>query len=110
MNYTVSPSLTGNFSIPASTTGANYYNVYQIDTSTYSSPVTVSLPAISSIDNSGARSFYIADIGGNASNYNIIVGVTGGNSIAGTTGGYTINVNYSSVYILSNKDSKWLVI
>ena len=112
LNYTVSPSLTGNFSIPASTTEANYYNVYQIDTATYSLPVTISLPEISSIDNSGARSFYIADIGGNASNYNIIVGVTGSNTIVGTTG-YAININYSSVYILSNKGitgGKWLVL
>ena len=99
--------MTGNFSIPSLTSGANYFNIYQIDTG-YTG-VNISLPQISTIDNGNTRSFYIADIGGNASNNNIYIGTTGSNTIAGSTG-YVININYSSVYILSNKDTKWLVL
>jgi hypothetical protein len=99
--------MTGNFSIPSLTSGANYYNIYQIDTG-YTG-VNISLPEISSLDNGGARSFYIADIGGYAQTNNIIIGSTGSDTIVGQTG-YTININYSSSYILSNKGNKWLVL
>jgi hypothetical protein len=99
--------MTGNFSIPSSTGGANYYDIYQIDTG-YTG-VNISLPQISDLDNGGARSFYIADIGGYAEINNIIIGSTGSDTIVGKTG-YIMNINYSSSHILSNKGNKWLVL
>ena len=53
----------GNFSIPTLTSETNYYNIYQIDTRSASCHVNISLPQISDLDNAGARSFYISDIG-----------------------------------------------
>ena len=107
INYLVSPGMTGNFSIPNLTSDSNYYNIYQIDTNY--NIVNILLPEISTIDNGKARSFYVADIGGNANINNINIETTGSNTIAGSTG-FIININYSSVNILSNKDTKWLVL
>jgi len=84
------------------------FQVYklQIDTSTTS--ITITLPTISLLTNNSG-SFYIVDVGGNLSNNNAIINISGTNTIVGTTS-YVMNINYESVYILSNKNNKWLVL
>lgn len=110
-NYTITQitSVTGGtgFYIPASTTDPNYYNVYQVDTT--SGHLTINLPSISSLDNGRLRMHYIVDSAGKLSNNNLIIGATGGNTIGGETSA-TIVVDYSSVQIMSNTIDKWLII
>jgi hypothetical protein len=109
-NYTIT-TLTGgtgiSFNIPSSTSSPNYYNVYQVDTT--NGPLTINLPLIASLDNSGLRVHYIVDSAGQLSNNNLIIGATGGNTIGGQSSA-TIVVDYSSVQIMSNKIDKWLII
>ena len=113
-NYTITTitSITGGtgFNIPASTSDPNYYNVYQVDTT--NGPLTINLPLISSLDNNNKRVHYIVDSVGQLSNNNLIIntsGPTGTNTIGGQSSA-TIVVDYSSVQIMSNTDSKWLII
>ena len=110
-NYTITQitsSIGGSsFNIPASTSSPDYYNVYQVDTT--NGPLTINLPQISSLDNSGKRVHYIVDNTGQLSNNNLIIGATGGNTIGGQTSA-TIVVDYSSLQIMSNTVDKWLII
>jgi hypothetical protein len=111
INYTITQltsAISGSlFSIPASTTDANYYNVYQVNTTL--GPLTIQLPLISSLDNSGQRIHYIVDNIGQLSNHNLIIIPTSPNTIGGQSS-LTIVVNYSSVQLMSNKNNQWLII
>ena len=95
------------FNIPSLTSNANYYNIYQVDTT--NGPLTLNLPSISSLDNNKKRIHYIVDSAGQLSNNNLIIVATGGNTIGGQTSA-TIVVDYSSVQIVSNTADKWLII
>jgi hypothetical protein len=97
--YTLSPTITTNTTInPASD-----YNVYQIDTT--SNIITITLPSTSGL----SRIYIFSDIGGNLINNNIILQTDGSDTIAGQSS-FTANINYSSIQIISNTISKWLVI
>lgn len=110
-NYTITQitSIVGGtaFNIPSSTTHPNYYNVYQVDTT--SGPLTINLPSISALDNNGKRIHCIVDSVGQLSNNNLIIAPTGSNTIGGESSA-TIVVDYSSVQIMSNTSDKWLII
>jgi hypothetical protein len=110
-NYTITQltSVIGGttFNIPSLTTDPNYYNVYQVDTT--SGPITINLPLISSLDNSQKRIHNIVDSAGQLSNNNLIIGTTGGDTIGGESSA-TISIDYSSVQIMSNTTDKWLII
>ncbi len=110
-SYTVSPTKSSNFSIPSLTSDPNYYNIYQVDTSTNS--ITITLPQISSIDNSNKRIIYISDVGGNLINNNLII-QSSGSDLINNTSSLTAVINYSSIQLVSNygttTPSRWLVI
>jgi hypothetical protein len=110
-NYTIT-TLTGgtgiSFIIPASTSSPDYYNVYQVDTT--SGPLTINLPLISNlVDSGGLRVHYIVDSAGQLSNNNLIITPTPSDTIGGQPSA-TIVVDYSSVQIMSNTNDKWLII
>ena len=107
-NYTIT-QLVGatTFSVPATTTDVNYFNIYQVDTT--AGPLTINLPLISSLDNSGKRIHYIVDSAGELSNNNLIIIPTPSDTISGQSSA-TISVDYSSVQIMSNTVDKWLII
>jgi len=110
-NYTIttitSPLGGTTFNIPSLISDANYYNVYQIDTT--NGPLTINLPLISSLDNSGRRIHYIVDSVGQLSNNNLIITATPSDTIGGQSSA-TIVVDYSSVQLMSNTSDKWLII
>ncbi len=110
-SYTVSPTKSSNFSIPSLTSDINYYNIYQVDTSTNS--ITITLPQISSIDNNNKRIIYISDIGGNLINNNLII-QTSGSDLINNTSSLTAVINYSNIQLVSNygttTPSRWLII
>ncbi len=109
LSYTVSPIQYASFSIPTLTTDPNYYNIYQIDTS--SAGIVITLPAISSLDYSGKREIYICDVGGNLGVNSLIVQTSGGDLIANSSS-VVLVVNYSSIHLVSNYGnsvpSRWL--
>jgi hypothetical protein len=110
-NYTITTIISSigvtTFNIPSLTSNANYYNIYQVDTT--NGPLTINLPSISTLDNDKKRIHYIVDSAGQLSNNNLIIGATGGNTIGGQTSA-TIVVDYSSIQLVSNTDNKWLII
>jgi hypothetical protein len=53
--------------------------------------------------------YIFSDIGGNLINNNLILQTNGTDTIAGQSS-FTANINYSSIQIISNIISKWLVI
>lgn len=95
------------FNIPALSSDPNYYNVYQVDTT--NAPITIILPLISSLDNSGLRIHYIVDNTGELSNNNLIIIPTPSDTIGGQSSAVLV-VNYSSVQLMSNTNNKWLII
>ena len=97
--YSLSPIITANTTInPASD-----YNVYQINTT--SNAITITLPSTSGL----SRIYIFSDVGGNLINNNLILQTDGSDTIAGQSS-FTSNINYSSIQIISNTISKWLVI
>ncbi len=110
-SYTVSPTKTSNFSIPSLTSDPNYYNIYQVDTSTNS--IIITLPQISSIDNSNKRIIYICDVGGNLMNNSLII-QSSGSDLINNASSLNALINYSSIQFVSNygttTPSRWLVI
>lgn len=105
-NYTVTLK-TSNFSVPALTTDPSYYNIYQINTSGGS--INITLPSIASLDNGGCRLHYIVDVGGHLEEHPLTINTTGGDVIGGETS-MLIQVNYSSMQLMSNKSNTWLVV
>ncbi len=110
-SYTVSPIKTSDFSIPNLTSDPNYYNIYQIDTA--SNTITITLPQISTIDNSNKRDIYVVDIGGNLNANNLII-QTSGSDLVNNTNTILIVVNYSNIHLVSNygttSPSRWLIL
>lgn len=105
-SYTVSPVLTS----PTYTnlyTQVGVYDVYQIDTS--SNSINITLPLISS----SKRSHIFADIGGKLILNNLTLSTQSPDTIANDTS-LLLNINYSSVQLISNANvggsSKWLII
>lgn len=111
LSYTVSPLKTSSFTIPTLTTDPNYYNVYQIDTS--SNPITITLPQISTIDNGGKREHIITDVTGNLGSNNLTIQTSGGDLVNGSTSVLLV-INYTSIQILSNygttSPSRWIIL
>lgn len=111
LSYTVSPTKTSSFTIPNLTSDPNYYNIYQIDTS--SGIITITLPQISTFDNSNKRIVQICDVGGNLNLNNLIIQTSGSDTINNDTSA-TFVVNYSSIQLVSNygttTPSKWLLL
>jgi hypothetical protein len=95
-SYTVSPIQTSSFSIPSTSVSANYYDIYQIDSSL--GPITITLPAINTLIK---REIYICDVGGSLGVNNVVIQTTGSDLIANTSS-MTLVVNYSSVHLISN--------
>ena len=60
-------------------------------------------------DTNKARIYYISDISGTSSNNNLILNTSGSDTILGDTQ-YLININYTSLIIVSNKIDKWILI
>ncbi len=111
LSYTVSPTKTSNFSIPSLTSDPNYYNIYQIDTT--SNSITVTLPEISTLDNSNKRDVYIVDIIGNLNENNLIIQSSGTDLINNTTS-VIVLVNFSNIHLVSNYGTtvpaRWLIL
>ncbi len=111
LSYTVSPTKTSNFSIPSLTSDPNYYNIYQIDTT--SNSITVTLPEISTLDNSNKRDVYIVDIIGNLNENNLIIQTSGSDLINNTTSVIVV-VNFSNIHLVSNYGTtvpaRWLIL
>ncbi len=111
LSYTVSPTKTSNFSIPSLTSDPNYYNIYQIDTT--SNSITVILPEISTLDNSNKRDVYIVDIIGNLNENNLIIQTSGSDLINNTTSVIVV-VNFSNIHLVSNYGTtvpaRWLIL
>jgi hypothetical protein len=111
LSYTVSPTKTSSFTIPNLTSDSNYYNIYQIDSS--SGVITITLPQINTIDNSNKRIVQICDVGGNLNLNNLIIQTSGSDTINNETS-VTFVVNYSSIQLVSNygttSPSKWLLL
>lgn len=105
-SYTVTLR-TSNFAIPSLTTDPTYFNVYQVDTT--SGPITVTLPAISTLDNGGSRLHYIVDVGGKLEEHPLLIQTSGGDTVGGESS-MSVEVNYSSAQLMSNKSSTWLVV
>ncbi len=110
-SYTVSQIQTSNFSIPNVTSDPNYYNIYQIDTSTNS--IIVTLPQINTIDNSNKRDIYICDIGGNLGINNLII-QTSGSDLINNSSTIILIIDYSNIRLVSNYNttspSRWLLL
>ena len=110
-NYTLTQitSIIGgtSYNIPSLTTDSDYYNIYLVDTT--NGPLTINLPLISSLDNSGKRIHNIIDSAGQFSNNNLIILPTPSDTICGQSSA-TIVVDYSSVQIMSNTTDMWLII
>lgn len=103
---------TADFTIPS--TLATTFNVYQINTTT--GPITVTLPAISSLDANKKRQIDIVDVGGALSTNPLTVNTVGTDTIAGDTS-VQVSVDYTSLHLLSNADvapapptGKWLIV
>ena len=105
-SYTVTLK-TANFAIPALTTSPDYFNVYQVDTS--AGAITVTLPAIGTLDNSGCRQHFIVDVGGKLDASPLLIQTSGGDTIGGESS-MSVEVNFSAVQLMSNKTSTWLVV
>lgn len=109
-SYTLSYNITS-FSIPSSITSPNFYDIYQVNTSTQS--ITVTLPQIYLMDNSYRRIHYITDVGGKLSDYPLIIQTTGSDTICGDNE-IIIDRNYSSITLISNAltttPSSWLIV
>ena len=105
-SYTVSPVLTSS-TYTNLYTQVGVYDVYQLDTS--SNSVNITLPFISS----SKRSHIFADIGGKLISNNLTLSTQSPDTIANDTS-LLLNINYSSVQIISNANvggsSKWLII
>jgi hypothetical protein len=95
----LSPTITADTTINS----ASDYNVYQIDTT--SNQITITLPSTSGL----SRIYIFSDIGGNLINNNLTFQTNGSDTIAGDSS-FLMNINYSSIQIISNTISKWLVI
>jgi hypothetical protein len=61
------------------------------------------------MDNDNKRIINIVDVGGDASGNNIIIVASEPNTINGLTI-FTLNINYSSVQLVSNTDNKWMIV
>lgn len=110
-NYTVTYK-TADFTIPAAL--LTTYNVYQVDTRNNS--ITITLPAISTLDANKKRDITIVDVGGALTLYPFTIVTTGTDTIAGDTSVQVV-VDYSSIHVLSNADvapgpltGKWLIV
>lgn len=105
-SYTVSPVLTS-ATYTNLYTQVGVYDVYQINTS--SNAINITLPLISS----SKRSHIFADVGGNLISNNLTLSTQSPDTIANDTS-LLLNINYSSVQIISNANvggsSKWLII
>jgi hypothetical protein len=105
-SYTVSPVLTSS-TYTNLYTQVGVYDVYQLDTS--SNSINITLPLISS----SKRSHIFADIGGKLISNNLTLYTQSPDTIANDTS-LLLNINYSSVQIISNANvggsSKWLII
>lgn len=105
-NYTISNILTNNqYELY---TNINEYDIYQLDTSDNS--ITIILPEITSLINN-KRKFVFADVGGNLNTNNIIIQTPNGsqNKIANNNS-ITMNINYSSITLISNTINNWIII
>lgn len=109
LDYSVSYN-TVSFAIPTSL--ATTFDVYQIDTS--SAPLTITLPAISSLDDNKKRNIYIVDVGGALTQNPLTVVTSGTDTISGDTA-VEVVVNYTGLHLVSNANvapgaaGKWLI-
>ena len=108
-SYTVTTLTSANspFTIPALTISAGYYNIYQVDTT--AGPITINLPTIAALDNSGQRTHFIVDVGGALTVNPLTVNATGGDVVADSTS-VSLEVDYSSLQLSSNLVNRWLII
>jgi len=77
--------------------------VVGVDTSG-GSEVTITLPAASA----GVQTYTIADVGGSAGTYNIVIAADGTDTIGGASS-FTINAAYNSIIIYSDGTDAWLL-
>jgi len=66
---------------------------------------TITLPEISSV---GQKRYFITDVGGHASDVNIIVTPSGSDTIVGENS-FTINSDYSSISMYNDESSNWIL-
>jgi len=81
-------------------------DIYQVNTT--SNSITITLPDISTLTNN-KRTHIFADVGGNLNNNALIIETSGSDLIAGTTS-ITLNIDYSSVTLISNTNGIWIII
>jgi hypothetical protein len=99
------------FAIPAEY--ASTFNVYQVNTS--AAPITVTLPAIATLDAQKKREIKIVDVGGNLHANPLTIVASGTDTIAGDTS-VLVQLDYSGIHLVSNADvapaaptGKWLI-
>lgn len=108
-SYTITLLTAANspFTVPSLTTSPNFYNVYQLDTT--AGPITIQLPQISTLDNAQKRLHYFVDVGGALTVNTVTFLTAGGDTIANETS-MELQVDFSSVQLMSNAFTKWLVV
>lgn len=98
------------FSIPSASNDVDYYNVYGVDTSGLgASGLTVTLPAIATLDNDQKRLHYLVDVGGNLAQSPLIVQTSGGDAIANDTS-VRLELDYGSLQLMSDGVNRWLIV
>ena len=102
-DYTISGILTD--STYTLYSGISVFDVYQFNTS--SNQITVTLPLISSLTNN-KRTHIFSDVGGNLTNNPIIIQTSGSDTIANENN-IILNINYSSITLISNTNGVWII-
>ena len=104
-DYTLSPVLTTT-PLTLYNTPALEYDVYRFNTS--STAISLTLPQISTLTN-GKRTHIFKDVGGNLTVNNLVINAGSGDTIDGNLS-VTLNINYSSITLLSDTSNTWLII
>ena len=81
------------------------FDIYQVDTT--SNVITITLPLISNLTNY-KRMHIFSDVGGNLTNNEFII-QTSGSDIIANNNSITLNINYSSVTLISNTNGIWII-
>ena len=82
------------------------YDVYQVDTS--SNNITITLPEIANFTN-GKRMYIISDVGGNLINNPLTIQRSGTSDTIAGDSSIILNINYSSITLISNTTDIWII-